>query len=230
MTPPIRALALETTSRRAQVALVQNGTIVGQASFEAGLKHTAHLLPLIEQLFRGHCWSPSQIQEIYVSVGPGGFTGTRIGVTLAKALALARAGWIVAVPTARVLVENAPREANDALVVIDARRGKAWTQRFTRDGRRWQQAGEPVVCTLGQALDAAPRPVWLVGEGVAYHAQGVDPWEAGVHVCQDSQPRISVVAALGWELARAGAFSDSFALAPMYVRRPEAEEKRLGLD
>jgi tRNA threonylcarbamoyladenosine biosynthesis protein TsaB len=227
---PLHALALETTSRRAQVALVREGQILAEDAFQADLKHTAHLLPLIDALCRSKGVAPADIQETYVSTGPGGFTGTRIGVTFAKSMALARAVRLVSVPTARVLVENAPREADRALVVIDARRGRAWVQSFQRRAADWQSEDPSLVTTLHEALAAAGRPIWLVGEGVSYHAQAIDPRDAHLHVVADAQPRASVVAALGWKMARGGCFADPFELVPTYVRLPEAEEKRLGLE
>ncbi len=224
----IRALALETTSRRGEVALVQGGRIVAVDAFEAGLKHTAHLLPLIDRLCRSLDWSAASIGEIYVSVGPGGFTGTRIGVTFAKAIAFAGGLRVVAVPTPRVIVENAPAEAVDALVVVDARRGKVWVETFARVDAAWQATAPGRLTTLPEAICGSPRPIWLMGEGVAYHTAEMASDDAGILISSATQPRAEVVARLGWDMARRGKFTDSFALAPAYVRRPEAEEKRLG--
>ena len=225
---PIRALALETTSRLAQTALVEDGCVIASDAFSTGLKHTAHLVPMIDALCRSRRWRPGEITEIYVSIGPGAFTGTRIGVTLAKTLAFATGAGLVALPTPRVLVENAPPEATDLLVVIDARRGKVWVQRFSRARDTWQ-AARPELTDLASALAASPRPIWLIGEGVAYHTEAIDPGDRAIHVAGDHQPRAWIVAGLGWQEARAGHFTDPFALRPVYVRRPEAEEKRLGI-
>jgi tRNA threonylcarbamoyladenosine biosynthesis protein TsaB len=224
----LRALALETTSRRGEVALVEEGRVVASGAFEAGLKHTAELVPLIDRLCRSLGWEPLSLEEVYVSAGPGGFTGTRIGVTFAKTFAWAAGRRVVAVPTARVIVEGAPPEAGSALVVVDARRGKAWVQAFERKDGVWHEAGEPLLGSLSEFLRRAARPVWLLGEGVAYHAGDIDAGDAQIHRCADDPPRAAVVAAIGWEMARRGAFADTFGLSPLYVRRPEAEEKRLG--
>lgn len=224
----LRALALETTSRRGEVALVEDGRLIDTGAFEAGLKHTAELLPLIDRLCRSRGWDPASIQEIYVSAGPGGFTGTRIGVTFAKTFAWAANRRVVAVPTPRAIVESAPPGATSALVVVDARRGAAWVQAFERRDGNWVETGKPVLGLLSDALRRAPRPVWLLGEGVAYHADEIDSSDAGIHICPDRPPSAAVVAKIGWQMARLGAFADAFALSPVYVRRPEAEEKRLG--
>jgi tRNA threonylcarbamoyladenosine biosynthesis protein TsaB len=223
---PPRALALETTTRRAEVALLEAGRLVAAGAFEAGLKHTAELLPLIDRLCRSQGWTPASIDEIYVSAGPGGFTGTRIGVTFAKTFAATAGKRLVAVPTPRVVVENAPPEASDALVVVDARRGSVWVQPFARRGGQWKESSTAMLSNLAEVLESAPRPVWLLGEGVAIQEIGPDPH---IHLCPDATPRAAVVGALGYEMSCRGEFTDAMALVPTYVRRPEAEEKRLGL-
>ena len=227
---PIRALALETTSRRAEVALVEDGAAVATDSFSAGLKHTADLLPMIDRLCRSRKWSPRDIEHIYVSAGPGGFTGTRTGIAFAKTFAFARGAKVVAVPTPLVLVENAPPEAPDALVVIDARRGKAWVQQFRRVEGAWTIAAEPRLDGLAEILNLVPRPIWLVGEGVAYHAAAIDATDAQIHMVADHAPQVGHLARIGWSFAQHGRFTDPFDLVPIYMRRPEAEEKRLGID
>lgn len=223
----VRALALETTSRRAQVALVVNGSILASDAFSPGLKHAADLLPMIDRLCRSQRWSPRDIQHVYVSTGPGGFTGSRLGITFAKTIAFTFGSRVVAVPTPRVIVENTPVEAQDALVVIDARRGHTWTAHFTRDNGVWMSAGAPRLDLLATILGSAPRPLWIVGEGIAYHRAAIESADPQVQVVADSQPHVVHVAQLGWTQALERRFVDPFDLAPLYVRRPEAEEKRL---
>ena len=222
-----RALAIETTSRRAGAALCQDGRVVAETVFAAGLNPTAGLLPLVADLTRRHGWRPRDIEHLYLSVGPGGFTGTRVGVTFAKTFAFATGAKIVAVPTPRVLVENLPARATAAAVVVDARRGKIWSQRFARDeSDRWQSTGAGKLTAMADLAASLPRPAWLVGEGVAYHRDALD---GSLEVCDANIPLVAVVAEVGERLAAAGHFADPFALVPAYVRRPEAEEKRLGL-
>ena len=223
-----RALVIETTSRRGAAALVEHGRVADEAAFTAGLNHTAGLLPLVTDLCRRHGWPPREIAHVYVSVGPGGFTGTRVGVTLAKTFAFATGAKVVAVPTPRVLVENLPPEATAAAVVVDARRGLIWAERFEKDAAgAWRSLAPGTLTTPAALVQALPRPVWLVGEGVAYHRHHLAPADPAVRLADDDLPRVAVVARLGATLAERGVFADAYALTPVYVRRPEAEEKRL---
>ena len=104
----IRALAIETSSRLGSVALAEDGNTLLQDAFPHGLQHAARIILAVDELCRQLHWTPRDIREIYVSAGPGSFTGLRIGITLAKTLAWATGAALVAVPSVRVLADNAP--------------------------------------------------------------------------------------------------------------------------
>src|SRR5438552_18804288 len=129
-----RALAIETSGRIGSIALSQGSTILTEEQFEHGLQNAAKILPIIDRMCRAQNWSAKDLQELYVSIGPGSFTGLRIGVTLCKTIAFATGAKIVAVPSVRVLAENAPPEAQELIIVLDAKREQIFTARFHRDG------------------------------------------------------------------------------------------------
>lgn len=238
-----RALALETSGRQGSVALAENGEVLAEDTFSHGLQHAATLLPKIDQLCRQFGWTPQSIEHIYVSIGPGSFTGLRVGVTLAKTLALATGAKIVAVPTLAVLRENAPADATNVILVLDAKRGQIFTARYTQtpstppgmatsvamNRTRWYEAESAHLDTLTNMLARSGRPVHLIGEGIPYHRDAIPADDAGVIVTSDAhwQARARVVAALGEQMAARGEFVDAFSLVPLYVRLPEPEEKRL---
>ena len=132
-----RAVAIETSGRIGSVAVVRDGAVVTEEQFPHGLQNAAHVVPIIDRLTRAQGWSPRDVEQLYVSIGPGSFTGLRIGVTLAKTMALATSVKLVAVPTVRVLAENAPPEARHVLVVLDAKRNQIFTARLERGGGEW---------------------------------------------------------------------------------------------
>lgn len=236
----MRALALETSGLQGSVALSDDGVVLAEETFSHGLQHAAQLLPVIDRLTRQHGWTPRSIGHVYVSIGPGSFTGLRVGVTLAKTLALATGTRIVAVPTARVLADNAPAEATEVVIVLDAKRGQIFTARYTRPeataaaalAGHWAEAEPAHLDTLAGVLARAGRPVHLIGEGLPYHRNAVPAGDSGVIVTPDStwHARAGVVAALGAMAASREAFADAFALTPLYVRIPEPEEKRLAAE
>lgn len=209
------------------MAIVEDGRVAAAETFPHGLQHAAKILPVIDSLCRSRGFQPRDIDELYVSAGPGSFTGLRIGITLAKTMALATGVKVVAVPTVRVLAENAPAEAKHLLIVLDAKRDQIFTARFERADAGWQQREPARLTSLAEALASTPRPVDLLGEGVPFHRKFIPEDDAGVRVTPEEswRARAEAVAAVGWKLAREGAFADPLALTPIYIRRPEAEEK-----
>jgi len=227
----MRALALETSGRIGSVAAVADGMVVAEERFAHGLQHAAQIVPILDRLTKAQGWSPRDVQELYVSAGPGSFTGLRIAVTLAKTMSLATGVKLVAVPTVRVLVENAPPDATHAIIVLDAKRDQIFTARFERVGPKWVEREPAKLDSLTAMLDRSPRPVHLLGEGIPYYEKFIPQNDPTVVVTSPdlARARAGVVATIGHAMARRGEFTDAQRLAPIYIRRPEAEEKWEGM-
>jgi tRNA threonylcarbamoyladenosine biosynthesis protein TsaB len=223
----IRALAIETSSRLGSVALAEDGNTLAQDTFPQGLQHAARIIPAIDALCRELHWTSTDLREIYVSAGPGSFTGLRIGITLAKTLSLATRAALVAVPSVRVLVENAPPDAKNVIIVLDAKRDQIFTASFTRAPDGWTELEPAHLGTLPAILAKSPRPVHLIGEGIPYHRKFIPQNDPQIFLTEESQwrPQAKIVATLGWQMARANKFTDAMHLRPIYIRKPEAEEK-----
>src|SRR3954469_19664546 len=157
-----RALAIETSGRTGSVAVAQDGVVLAEETFPHGLKHAAGLVPMIDRLCRAAGWGPGDVEEIYVSAGPGSFTGLRVGVTVAKTLAFATGAKLIAVPTVEVLARNAPAEATDVVIVLDAKRDQIFTARLTRGSDTWEVVEVAHLDSLSEMLARAPRPVHLI--------------------------------------------------------------------
>jgi tRNA threonylcarbamoyladenosine biosynthesis protein TsaB len=224
----ILGLALETSGRNGSVALLADGVVVGGRSFEHGLRNAAMLLPLIAEMLRTAGVAPGDVDELYVSTGPGSFTGLRIAITMAKTWWLTNGTPIVSVPSTRAIAENAPAHAKHAAVVLDAKRGQVFTATYSRnDDGAWTEVLPARVDTLASVIEKGPRPLMLIGEGLAYHAP---PEGAPVDLApKESWPaRAEVVGHLGHAAARRTEFTDPMTLTPTYIRLAEAEEKLLG--
>ncbi len=231
----VKAIALETSGRTGSVAIVEDGRVLATDSFQYGLQNAAMILPMIDKLVRAHHWQPSQIQQVYVSQGPGSFTGLRIGITLAKTLAFSIGAKIVPVSSARVLLYDLPIEIKEVIIVLDAKRGQIFTARYIRPQgathiREWFESELEHLDTLTNMLNRAGRPVHLIGEGIPYH-RDVIPSIDSVKMIDESlwRARVEGVVEIAWDYAQAGAFADPYKLTPTYIRLPEAEEKRLAM-
>jgi tRNA threonylcarbamoyladenosine biosynthesis protein TsaB len=222
----MRALALETSGRQGSIALAEDGVTIAVEQFDYGLQNAAKILPSLDRLCRTKNWVPSDLRELYISTGPGSFTGLRIAVTMAKTLAFATGAVVIPVQTVDVLAENAPADAQELIIVLDAKRGQIFTSRLVREGQSWHQIEPAHLDRLTDMLARASRPVHLLGEGIPFHRDSF-PTEPGVIITDPDTwvGRAEIVAALGHRLALDGKQIDPAALVPLYIRRPEAEEK-----
>jgi tRNA threonylcarbamoyladenosine biosynthesis protein TsaB len=220
------SIALETTCRRGGVALGRGDALLDVLAFDASARQATQLVPRLDELLARAHLRPADVREVYVSVGPGSFTGTRLGVTVARTLAQAVPGVrCVGVPAPQAVAWAARDLAWDNLgVVLDARQGLIYAQLYARDGRDAVPAGPGRVLPPAEFLAAAPRPLALLGEGLAHHdlrAEGVDippRDDDDLHL-----PRPDAVWRLGRQRARAGAFTPPERLLPIYTRLPQAQ-------
>jgi len=183
--------------------------------------HAAQLLPLARRALGAAGLGWGDVARLAVGVGPGTFTGLRIGVASARALALATGAQVVPVVTLEALAAAAGHDG-PVLAVVDARRGEAFAAAYAA-GRA---LGEPVA-VLPEGLPGLvpePRGPWLaVGDGAVRFRHHLEA--AGVTVPPDGSELHSVSAQATCRLGRDGDPVDLAALVPRYVRAPDAVER-----
>jgi tRNA threonylcarbamoyladenosine biosynthesis protein TsaB len=154
----MKLLALDTAANFCSVAILdaESGTMLAKISEDIGKGHAERLMGIIEQAVAEAGISISEIGKVVASVGPGSFTGVRVGVATARGLALALQCPAIGISTLRALAFDSQRTFPDrpTLAVIDARRDELYAQFFAADGA---EASEPVIVSLsgitGQLAD-----------------------------------------------------------------------------
>jgi len=230
-------LAIETSAQCGSVCLGRGDEILGSMAFAHSTKRPskgAELMPCIESICGQHGVDPDRLGQVYVSIGPGSFTGLRIGVTTAKLLAMVTGLQIVAVPTIHAVALNAPDNIETVAVCLNLKRQTVYSALFQRDSGVWNQSVEPGLMTMRQVLDQTPRPITILGQVLPPIPQDVDHIEQITVLDGDAAlPQAESVYRLGRKAARRNEFVEPFDLVPLYVRRPEAVElwdKRHGSD
>lgn len=225
---PRRILAIETSGRMGSVALGVDDRVVASAALSGDMRHAGELIPCVDTLLTQTKWQCDSLTDVFVSIGPGSFTGLRLGVTLARTLAWSVGARVVAVPTVDALARNAlavdPVPPHLA-VMLDAKRGQVYAAAFDLDGNRCSKTIDACLADPREFLSRCPRPLALLGEGIAHHRDAIAGGGANVLDASAWPGRAENVYAVGRELADAGKFTEPGDLLPLYIRRPEAEEK-----
>ncbi|MEM0915630.1 MAG: tRNA (adenosine(37)-N6)-threonylcarbamoyltransferase complex dimerization subunit type 1 TsaB [Planctomycetota bacterium] len=214
------ALAIETSQRQASIALGRGDELIASCELPQLKRHNLELMPTIDALMRDHGMGPGDLREVYVSVGPGSFTGLRVAVATGKLLALALpAIKLVAVPTLDVLAAQAPAEVEHVAVCLNTKKDTVYAATYgTADKAGFRRPfATPTLGTLPDLLADAPPGTALLGDPLPEVPDGVAVLGPTL-----ARPRAETVYRLGRRLAAAGEYVDPHALMPIYAREPEA--------
>lgn len=242
MTATEPLLAIETSGGRGSVALLLPSGEVTERFLEGRTGHGKGLVPAMKELVREAGLSPGDVRVVAVSAGPGSYTGVRIGVTAAKMLAWTLRARPVAVSSLEALAagaaEPAPRGTRRLVPAVDARRGQVYAAFFAFDheGGTGTRKGPFRVPIHREGPDQVLRPERLAsllrpgdhvfGTAVASLAEELGGRDGVTTSTEPDSPTASHVALLGRELAARGGTPSPHDLAPVYLRRSEAEIKR----
>jgi tRNA threonylcarbamoyladenosine biosynthesis protein TsaB len=217
-------IGFDTATAATTVAALRDGETLFSAAEDSGgdgrPRHAVLLLPLIERAADA-CGGWEQVDRVAVGVGPGTFTGIRIGVVTARALASAHRCGLSAIETTRAVGARAARAAGrDACAVIDGKRGEVFASRVAPDG---QPVWGPVVSApadLAARLDAEGFDGPLAGDGVDLHAEALIG-VPGRHRADQTLDRVDAEEIC--RLASTEPPREPANVMPLYLRRPDAE-------
>ena len=220
------SIAIETSCRTGGVAVGLGDRLIEQVAFDASRRHAGQLIGQLADMLSRARLAPADIDWVYVSAGPGGFTGVRVGITVARTLGqFVDGAQCVAVPTHLAVAENARLLPSQHIgVVLDAGEGCVNAMTLTRDADGFLADGPAATVPAGQFLAAIRRPILLIGEGLCYHELGGD----GVTLADESAwlPTAEGVWRVGQRLAAQGHVTPYHDLLPIYVRPPAAQRAR----
>jgi tRNA threonylcarbamoyladenosine biosynthesis protein TsaB len=224
-----RILVLETSSRMGSVGVALGPDLLREEHFSQSMRRAIELMPAARRLCQAAGWQPEMIEQIYLSTGPGSFTGLRIAISVARAMAQAIGCKLVGVSTVDVLARNAPDHAQNLIVALDAKRGQIFGARYARQAHDMVRTAGPALVDPTEFVRQTPTPVAVLGEGIDYHRAAL---EAGIRAKDQYAeldralwtPTVRAVHALGWTRAARGDFDDPASILPVYIRLAEAEE------
>ena len=215
----MRLLAIDTALSACAAAVFdsEQRKVLASESLKMARGHAEALMPLIARVMDQADIDFADLDRVAVTLGPGSFTGLRVGISAARGIALAAGKPTVGIPTLSAYA--APHIANEEgaaiVAAIDARHDRVYLQVFACSGRTLVA---PTVSSIADAVRAAPSPVRVVGSGAALIAAAWPEGEAPpLAVDAQDAPSIVWVARLG-----AAAPKTDVAPTPLYLRSPDA--------
>ena len=224
MKGPSVAVALEASGPPGSAA-ASAGEASAEISLGTSAAHGRGLLPALRECLSRVGARPGEIGLVVVGTGPGSYTGLRVAIAAAKAIAFARGCPIVSLPSAEAIAAQAPPGEARVAVAIDAKRGEVFASLHERVGAAIVCRAAPRLLPAESLVHLAPGAL-VVGDGALLHARLLR--ESGLRVGGEevARPRAGVLLHLGL-LAFAERGGEPLAsVQPLYLRPPAAEEKR----
>lgn len=220
-------LGIDTATKSCTVGLVKDGEVLVNYEVNIGMTHSEGLLPQIEQIFSRTGINKKDIELISVSIGPGSFTGLRIGLATAEAMAYSWKIPLTGVNTLKALAYNIPIEGLRLACVLDAQRGNYYLAEYEWEKEELIQKTEVEVIAksdLIEKLGLVSKPAIILGESNKIDASELAP-NTSIARSGLNLPKGSSIALLAKEQYKTETHEkkDFFGLEPYYIRRSQAE-------
>lgn len=214
-------LAIDTATRMAGLALYDANGLQAEQMWRTRDNHTVELMPYIVHACEQQGLSPADLRAIAVSLGPGSFTGMRVGLSVAKGLALALQIPLLGVPTLDVTAHAFASEKRPVCAVLPAGRSRWVTAFYAWDVDGWRRRSEYALVSERGLLESIQEPTLICGEFDHHLAEALRsslPDLAMLASPALAPRRAGCLAELAWKRFEAGERDDPASLSPIYLQ------------
>jgi tRNA threonylcarbamoyladenosine biosynthesis protein TsaB len=227
-------LAIDTSTRAISLAACRGKTALVTRNVVARRLMESNMVPNIDKVLRKAGWGMADVQAIVVGLGPGSFTGLRVGLATVKGLAFARPLPVAGVSSLDALARAAGNRAKNICVITDAKRGMVYHAGYEPGAGGLRKIAPDRLCGLDDVLDGLPDHSVVTGDAVAlYQKEIARRAKAGrksvLFTTERSwRPRAKYLAALAADRLARGESDDINTLLPLYLY-PDDCQVRTGL-
>lgn len=216
-------LAIDSSTRASGLALYDGVSVRYECVWSNRDFHSVDLAPGIQAALKQAGIQMSELKAIAVAIGPGSYTGLRIGLAIAKGMAFARGLPLIAVPSLDILAAGQPVQNLPMAAVLQAGRTRLAVGRYKVKKDRWLADGAPALMSAEELVESIHHPTLICGELVEEDRRvlGRKYKNALLGSPAWSVRRPSILAELAWERWQAGDVDAAQGLAPMYLQAPE---------
>lgn len=214
----MKILAIDTSTKFLSLAIAEDNRILAKFHEENPMKHASLLIPTIDSLLKKNKLRLKNIDVIVLSIGPGSFTGLRIGVATSKGLSLGLGIPIVAIPTLDVIAYNFINEEKLLLCpVIDAKKNKIYSSFYHSHRNKLHRLSGNMLIDIDALLGKIKKPTLMFGDAIKLYSGQLKGNKLISISKKEWYPRAEVLIKMGFEEARKRKFVNPDKLAPLYL-------------
>jgi tRNA threonylcarbamoyladenosine biosynthesis protein TsaB len=224
----MKILALETATTAGSIAIVNDEELIAEVKININIAHAERLMPSVDYLLNAARLSISDIDAFAVSIGPGSFTGLRIGLSTAKGFSYATNKPLVSVPTLDAFARTLPFCRHLICPMLDARKNEVYAGLYKWEGSVCKKIIPETAVNPEDFLEKIKEPAVFMGNGAIIYKKIIAETlknNAIFAPVSKMSPSASSVAEIAIEKLKQGLIADPASLMPFYIRKPEAEMK-----
>jgi tRNA threonylcarbamoyladenosine biosynthesis protein TsaB len=212
-------LAVDTSTRVVGVALYDGISVLSEVAWISQNHHTVELGPEVSETFNRVGIESAALSAIGVAIGPGSFTGLRIGLALAKGLAFSRRIPIIGIPTLDALAAAQPLSGPLLAAVLEVGRSRLAVGWYFSDGNAWKPTGELRNISIDEFIERVQEPIQVCGELGSSLRRKLAEKGVDLNLASPAQSirRPAFVAELAWKRWKKGDVDDPAWLKPVYL-------------
>jgi tRNA threonylcarbamoyladenosine biosynthesis protein TsaB len=224
----MKVLGLDTCTMTAGMGLVDEGEVLVEMKFDVKVTYSEVLMPAVDLVLRTVGLKLADVDGFAISIGPGSFTGLRIGLSTVKALCIASRKPLASVPSLDALASRSLFCRHQVAPLLDAKKNQVYAAIYeTGDGELRRQS-DYMAANIEALAGKISRETLFVGPGAKlYHRELIDRLgkKAYFALGEQSAPSGASVARLGARKLASGQTEEISELEPLYIRKSEAELK-----
>lgn len=219
-------LALDTSTKQAGIALYDGARgLIAEHNWHSANRHTEELMPAVARMMAQAGATSRDLRVAAVALGPGSFTGLRVGLAAAKGLALANGLALLGIPTLDVVAYPHQPQPVPVIAVIQAGRGRVFWAPYAHGPGGWAAQEAPALSTVTALAEAIVRPIVFVGELTLADRKTLTEllgrMRANFLGPARAMRRAGYLAELAWARYEAGGRDDPATLSPIYLQQPD---------
>lgn len=225
-------LALDTSCLTASCAVCDDGKVIGELTIQNGKTHSQKIIPMVKELLALLDKEFKDMDLFAASIGPGSFTGLRIGVVTVKGLAYSLKKPVCGVPTLDALAYSVPDFKGLIIPMLDARNNQVFTAAYHKEQQCLNKVWPDMGVTIEELLEhirASEESVMVLGDAVPLHIGRLrEAFRDRIVEAPPSlfTPRAASCALLAEKAYQNNQFLNAFELEPLYLRKSQAERMR----
>ena len=212
-------LAIDTSTRCIGLALYDSAQVLHEAIWTSNDYHTVELAPAVAEAMRKSGITAQNFGAIAVAIGPGSFTGLRIGLALAKGLSMVHQLPIIGIPTLDALAIAQPLLNIPMAAVLRAGRGRLAVSWYQVIEKRWESTGSIEICTPAEIVENIRAETYLCGELNKQERELINSQKTSILLASPARSlrRPAYLAEIAWERWMSGDVDDPASLTPTYL-------------